>query len=161
VTCACAARSPIGGSFEARSRALSGSLTGEPGSGAFAGSLAVDLRTLDTGIGLRNDHMRDRYLEVHKGEGYDHAVLSDVRLANPAVEASGGTSPFTAALQLHGLTRPIAGEARLSSRGSDVRVEASFPLDLTEFGIESPRYLGVGVRDQVTVRVTFTAAPAS
>jgi len=28
---------------------------------------AVDLRTLDTGISLRNDHLREKYLEVDKG----------------------------------------------------------------------------------------------
>ena len=30
-------------------------------------SFSVDLRTLDTGIGLRNAHLRDNYLEVSRG----------------------------------------------------------------------------------------------
>ena len=47
---------------------------------AFDGSLAVDLRTLDTGIGLRNEHLREKYLEVDKGPGFDTATLSEIDL---------------------------------------------------------------------------------
>jgi hypothetical protein len=54
----------VGGSFAAKTSALSGSVTPNANhSPAFDGSLAVDLRTLDTGIGLRNEHLRERYLE--------------------------------------------------------------------------------------------------
>ena len=57
----------IGGSFEAKTNALSGELVVDPTkSGAIDGALAVDLRTLQTGIGLRDDHMREGYLEVQK-----------------------------------------------------------------------------------------------
>src|SRR5512141_1682031 len=67
----------IGGSFEAKTTALSGSVTASArGSGALDGSLVVDLRTLDTGIGLRNEHLRENYLEVDKGQGFDTAMLS-------------------------------------------------------------------------------------
>ena len=71
----------IGGSFQAKTTALSGSLT--PGAShppSYDGSLAVDLRTLDTGISLRNEHMREKYLEVDKAPGYDKATLSEIDL---------------------------------------------------------------------------------
>ena len=54
--------------------------TGTSGSPHFDGNLTVDLRTLDTGIGLRNDHLRDHYLEVDKGPGFDKAILSEIVL---------------------------------------------------------------------------------
>jgi hypothetical protein len=58
----------IGGSFDAKTTALTGAVTASArGSRAFDGSLTVDLRTLDTGIGLRNEHLRENYLEVDKG----------------------------------------------------------------------------------------------
>ena len=49
------------------------------------------------------------------------------------------------------------GEVRLSAANGNVKVEASFPVNLPEFGIAEPRYLGVGVRDQVQVRAKFVA----
>jgi hypothetical protein len=49
----------VGGSFEAKTTTLKGSvIASATGAPAFDGSLAVDLRTLDTGIGLRNEHLR-------------------------------------------------------------------------------------------------------
>src|SRR4029453_14584154 len=55
----------IGGSFDAKTTAISGAVTASATDArALDGSVAVDLRTLDTGIGLRNEHLRDNYLEV-------------------------------------------------------------------------------------------------
>src|SRR5258705_8288140 len=71
----------IGGSFDAKTNALSGTLTTSAARpSAVEGNLAVDLRMLDTGISLRNDHLRENYLEVDKGAGYDKAILSDIQL---------------------------------------------------------------------------------
>ena len=50
----------VGGSFEARSQVLSGNLTLKtPQPAAFEGTLTAPLDTLDTGISLRNDHMKN------------------------------------------------------------------------------------------------------
>jgi hypothetical protein len=149
----------VGGSFDARTTAISGALAS--GDEGVTGSIAVDLRTLDTGIGLRNSHMRDRYLEVQRGERFERAVLSELRLAAPDVVSTGGETAFTATLLVHGVSRPVTGAAQLSPRGAAMRVQASFPLSLAEFEIPSPRYLGVGVRDRVTVHVSFVAIPSS
>ena len=55
----------IGGSFDASTSALTGTLTTSTARpSALDGSVAVDLRTIDTGIALRNDHLRENYLEV-------------------------------------------------------------------------------------------------
>src|SRR6185503_8682930 len=81
----------VGGSFDAKTTALSGSVTASPsGSPAFEGSFAVDLRTLDTGISLRNDHLREKYLEVDKAPGYDKAVLSEIDLKGLKPDAPDG-----------------------------------------------------------------------
>src|SRR5438093_4856121 len=81
----------VGGSFDAKTTALSGSVTpSASGSPAFDGTLAVDLRTLDTGIGLRNEHLRENYLEVDKGPGFDTATLSEIDLKGLSSDAPEG-----------------------------------------------------------------------
>src|SRR5574339_134056 len=70
----------IGGSFDAKTTALSGSVTASATGSRVDGTLAVDLRTLDTGIGLRNEHLRNNYLEVDKGPRFDTASLSEIDL---------------------------------------------------------------------------------
>ena len=151
----------VGGSFEARATSFSGTVAlATPHPAAFAGDLAVDLRTLDSGIELRNHHMRDTYLEVGKGTGYDTAVLSDIHLGDVDVATFQGRTPFTGTLLLHAARKPVAGEADIRREGSDVRVAASFSVRLDEFGIPPPRYLGVGVKNEVQVKTSFVATPA-
>ena len=150
----------VGGSFEATTSTLAGSLA--PVStrpAAFGGVLTVDLRTLDTGIGLRNEHMRDHYLEVGKGEGFDTAVLSDVDLGEVAAENLHGRTRFTGTLLLHGVSKAVAGPADVRRDGTSVHVDATFPVTLADYGIPKPRYLGIGVKDVVQVKVSLVATP--
>jgi polyisoprenoid-binding protein YceI len=148
----------VGGSFEAKTTAIAGRLAVDSSRpGALAGQLEVDLATLDSGIGLRNTHMRDNYLEVGKGEGYSRAVLKDIVLAADPAAFLGATT-FTATLRVHGVERPVHGTARASREGTGVRIDATFPVVLPDHGISKPRYLGVGVRDEVQVRVKLQAS---
>lgn len=151
----------VGGSFEARTASLSGRLAPDAAQpGRLTGELVVDLATLDSGIGLRNTHMRENYLEVGRGEGYRRAVLRDIVLSGDVATLSGAAT-FTATLLVHGAERPVRGEARLTRAGDGVRVEASFPVVLPDHDIAKPRYLGVGVRDEVQVKVKFQASAAA
>jgi len=148
----------IGGSFDASTSALTGTLTTSTARpSALDGSVAVDLRTIDTGIALRNDHLRENYLEVDKGAGYDQAVLSDIVLQGLNADAAAGKGSFTGSLMLHGVKKTVTGPVEIRQAGTAWRVRASFPVNLPDYNIDKPRYLGVGVKDMVQVSVTFTA----
>jgi polyisoprenoid-binding protein YceI len=147
----------IGGSFEARTTALTGRVSARTGSTSLDGEISVDLKTLDTGIGLRNRHMLDNYLEVQKGGDFDTAAMSQIDIGAFDSGITDGTRPFTARLRLHGTTQAVAGTAKLITHGSSVRVEASFPLRISDYGIAEPRHLGVGVRNEIAVHVVFLA----
>jgi polyisoprenoid-binding protein YceI len=148
----------IGGSFDATTAALTGMLTTSTARpSGFDGSLAVDLRSIDTGIALRNDHLREKYLEVDKGAGYEQAVLSDVMLQGVNADAPTGKGSFTGSLMLHGVKKTVTGPVEIRQAGTGWRVRASFPVNLPDYNIDKPRYLGVGVKDTVQVSVTFTA----
>lgn len=145
----------IGGSFEAKTNAMSGELDSRP-EGAINGSLQVDLQTLDTGIGLRTRHMRDNYLEVQKGPDYATATLEDIR-----VERLDGKTAIKGMLRLHGIRRAVTGTAEIRQENGRARVEAQFPVRVSDFQIPKPSYLGVGVRDEVQVKVSMTVLATS
>lgn len=146
----------IGGSFEAKTAALRGSVIARAnGSPTLDGSLAVDLRTLDTGIGLRNEHLRETYLEVNKGTGFDTATLSAIGLTGLNPVAPEGKGSFTGLLTVHGVTQTVTGAVDVRRAGGGLRVKASFRLDLADYGIAKPRYLGIGVTNTVHVEVAF------
>jgi polyisoprenoid-binding protein YceI len=146
----------VGGSFDVKTAALSGSVTASPsGSSAFDGSLAVDLRTLETGIDLRNEHLRTTYLEVARGPDYQTATVSAIDLKGLNRDAPDGKGSFTGSLTLHGTTKAVSGAVDVRRAGAGLQVKASFPVNLSDFGIREPRYLGVGVKNTVQVQVTF------
>jgi polyisoprenoid-binding protein YceI len=151
-----------GGAFEARSSAIGGELRASGSRPvALKGRVALDLTTIETGIDLRNRHLREKYLEVAKGSGFDKAVLSEVRVAAAESEAFRGRSAFTATLLLHGVTHEVGGECQVKDTAAGVAVEASFPLTLIDFGIEPPEYLGVGVGNKLLVKVALVARGAA
>jgi hypothetical protein len=150
----------VGGSFEAKTRSLRGTVAlARSRPPVFTGALIVDLRTLETGIGLRDDHLRDKYLEVDRGEGFESAVLSDIQLGEVDAHSFQGRTGFKGTLLLHGTKQAITGQADIHRQGAAVRMEVSFPVTLAAYGIPKPQYVGVGVKDQVVVNVSLVAAP--
>ena len=149
-----------GGAFAATTSSLSGTLTLEGAKPAHLhGEVSMDLTTIDTGIALRNQHLKENYLEVAKGDGFNKAVLSDLQLPDVSGETFDGTTPFTGTMLLHGVKKPVAGTVEIHSEGTSRRVRAEFPLVLTDWGVTPPEYLGVGVGSRLLVKVTLSATP--
>jgi polyisoprenoid-binding protein YceI len=146
----------VGGSFEARTKNVSGEVAAAPsGAGTVQGVVKVDLQTLETGIGLRDRHMRENYLEVKKGPEFAVATIEGI-----TIDKKEGKTSFNGTLLLHGQRKAITGTAELKQQDGRIRVQARFPLRVSEFAIPQPSYLGVGVRDEIQVKVTMTAEPA-
>jgi polyisoprenoid-binding protein YceI len=125
---------------------------------AVSGAIAFDLTTLETGIALRDRHMKEKYLETAR---FPRATLTLSRLALekvPSAETFGPvTVPFGGTLSLHGVEKPIAGEAKISRAGPSLTTAASFEINIKEFGIGVPSYMGITVAEKVQVRVGFPA----
>jgi polyisoprenoid-binding protein YceI len=145
----------VGGSFEAKTTALSGEVTPAAG-GAVKGALTVDLIKLETGISLRDRHLRNNYLEVQKGANFAVAKLENIK-----VEKLPGKTTFKGTLMLHGMQREVTGTADVQQDGKGYKLAATFPVRVSEFQIPEPSYLGVGVQDEVTISVNLTAMPAA
>ncbi len=103
-----------------------------------AQGVVVDLKTLTTGMDLRDDHMKNKYLEVGK---YPEAIL---------LSGKGKDGKGTGKIKIHGIEKDIAGTYKALN---DKEVEAKFDVSLTDFKIEGVRYMGIGVKDIVNLRV--------
>ena len=118
---------------------LAGSLLEEKGK--MSGTLTVNLNDLDTGIDLRNKHMKEKYLETAK---FPKALL-DVK----DLSSADGDHEFAGKLTLKGVTKPVTGKYTVKEKA----MTAEFKTSLKDFPIGVPSYLGVSVAEDVTVTV--------
>jgi polyisoprenoid-binding protein YceI len=114
-------------------------------------TLSLNLSDLSTGIDLRDNHMKEKYLEV---KSYPTAILTLKPLVLPKFEGDGSKEvPFTGDLNLHGNTKPVSGIAVISSKNNGYTIAARYPIHLSDFKIEIPSYMGIKVADDVNVTV--------
>lgn len=125
----------------------------------FAGSalyFEVDLASLDTGIGLRNRHMRDNYLEVgdHPFATFEGAI--------ERIDAS--TSGFQVVSRglfaVHGVEQPRTLECGATPDGDGWRVTCAFDVNLTDHQIEIPRIMFLKLAEDIRVEIDMRLRPA-
>jgi len=116
------------------------------------GEFEFDLKNLDTGIELRNEHMKNKYLEVEK---FPKAKLVLESLSiNEKNLSSNMDKDFSGKLTLHGVTKSINGKFQYEAKAK--KVKASFSLAVSDFKIDVPKHLGVTVSETVEVEVTMS-----
>lgn len=115
------------------------------------GTFKFKMATLDTGIGLRNDHMKTKYLEVEKHPTAE-IKIEEVTKFNPASPEGSGL-PFKGTLTIHGVTKPVVGTVDVKKKDKGYAVTANFDAKITDYSIAIPSYAGVTVADSVKVSV--------
>lgn len=116
------------------------------------GTLTIDMTKLTTKIELRDDHMKNKYLEVGKFPT-STITFKDYNLKLDTLTASAVEQPFSADLQLHGITKPVTGTIKLSTDSSTVTGVATFKIKVTDFMDTLPSYAGIKIADDVEVTV--------
>ncbi len=112
----------------------------------------VPLAGLDTGIGLRNRHMRG-YLDVTNFPDAELHVTRKVAFPSPGTTLESDTrGTFT----LHGISKPCSIHYRVEQgQPGEYRVHGTTRIDIRDFGIEVPAW-AVRVDPSVGIQVDFT-----
>lgn len=124
--------------------------------------IEVDLASLDTGIGLRNRHMRENHLHTDR---YPKAVFRGGRISGASHQTveTGRATTFRIAgdFELHGVRRRIEApvEATLRPDGS-LRAVVRFEVRLPDYDIPRPQFLVMRLDElqRITLDVTARAA---
>lgn len=124
------------GSFKAKTSKVSGYAVKTP-SGYAAQNILVDLKSLSSGIELRDRHMKERLMIKE----HPYAKL---------LKAIGKDGKGRGLLEIKGIKREVAGVYTIEGRV----LKATFKINLPDYKIEDIRYMGVGVEDEITVHVT-------
>jgi len=122
--------------------------SGELGSATFK----MKLTAIDTGIALRNKHLRENYLHTDKHPEAEIRITKLTDLKGKLDGSSNAKSVFEGTLNLHGVEKPIR-EGQYSIEGKGVTAE--FCIDLPDHDVEKPAFMGVKIVDKVYVTVKF------
>jgi len=118
--------------------------------------LSFKPESLETGISLRDKHMKEKYLEVEKFPEIKF------RIQDAQVPASffqdnylGEELPINGILTLHGVEKPIIAKMRLEKKANVTLVKTQFSLKVTDYGIEIPKFANVTMAEDVNVSTDF------
>lgn len=108
----------------------------------------VSPKDIDTGIALRNKHMRG-YLEADK---FPEITLSvprkEVQIPEDGKQTKGTVRGW---LTAHGVRKPAVIAYTLGKKGGTYKVDARFEFDIRDHDIKVPSYLGVTVEPVMPV----------
>ena len=139
--------------FEGKSRSLQGLIDYDKNLLDFY----LDLNTLDTGIGLRDKHMRENYLETDE---FPFAEFTG-KLSALAKPTPGQVQQVTAEgkFKLHGVEREVRVKGSLTPQANGSMVlEAKFSILLSDYQIEIPKlvFYELAPEQQVSIKATLT-----
>jgi len=117
----------------------------------------VDLRTVDTGIGLRNRHMRENYLETdqYPMAAYTGKISKSEKIADNKfkVQVSGEMS-------IHGvsISQEIEGTIEISDLG--LSIIANFIVKLSAHKIDIPSLMFMKIDENMKLQLDFSLEEA-
>ncbi len=144
---------------------------------------SIDVNTLDTGIKLRDEHMKSpEWLDTAKYPRINFTLLKPIIPANvrlmprPATAGAGGKMMVEGELEFHGVKKlvqasvevEVIGETEATQTrlaGKLMHIKADFPLKLDDFGVIVPAMAKLKVANEQQVHVdvfvsTGSKAPA-
>lgn len=124
--------------------------------GKVSGQASFDLNTLDTGIDLRNKHMKEKYLETAKHPKATFELV-EIKLPNPLPKGDfQQDAPFKGKLTVKGVTKEVSGMAKLSKEGPKLTGKVEFGTTVKSYNIDLPSFAGITMADEVNVVVEFS-----
>lgn len=121
---------------------VSGTMT-VAGDEVTAVDVEVDLRTLRSDNGIRDNALRTRGLESDRFPTASFSLTQPVALPEGVLDGEGATATVTGDLTVHGVTREVAVEVEAELSGDAAVVVGRAPVRLGDFGIDPPTGLSV------------------
>lgn len=145
-------------SFDGKTSDVAGTIVADPANPSAASvQVTINVDTLDTGVGLRNKEMRERYLETNK---FGTATFKSVSVTGPPSIAPNQPADInvTGDMTLHGVTKRMTIPVHVVLI-ADGRLHATttFKIHMPDFGISVPHNILVTVNNEVPVKLDVWA----
>jgi polyisoprenoid-binding protein YceI len=123
-------------------------------------AITIPVNTLETGMSLRDSHMRKYVFTTSDGQVPD--VEFDAANTTCAANGGGGqlTCQVTGDLAIRGLPRPFTMTLKVKRDGSAFHAAGDALVKLSVYNIDRPSQLGVQTADEVKLHLEFAARPS-
>lgn len=122
----------------------------------ITGEFIVALESLSTGITLRDEHMKKKYLQTDQ---FPNAVLriTDLKLEKDPLKFIFTTKniPFKGKLKIHDTESDVEGSFDIESNEKTIVVMAKTKTNISAHKIDIPSYVGVKVTDEIEISTTL------
>lgn len=147
-------------SFQGKTDQMSGGIALDPAQpgDSVAVHIEVDLKSLSTGIGKRDQHMRDNHLETGK---YPKAIFDGVTVkggGGPLVAGTPSKLDVEGNFTLHGVTRRLRTTVEVLLKDEHtLQFKAAFQVPLADYKIDRPKFLFLKLGEVQELTVTGVA----
>ena len=130
-----------------------GTIIADPATGKAGGSIVVDARSGDTGIGARNNEMRESVLEAQR---YPEITFDPNHFTLEMRRGGQFQATMQGVLTLHGGRHDVALTAQGQLVGDNLTATAHFSVPYVDWGLEDPSILFLTVAKQVDIDIATT-----
>jgi len=140
-----------------------GIIKADPGTGEAGGSIIVDAKSGDSGLGARDNRMKDSVLEVQK---YPEITFTPQQVTGQLRTDGQFQAKLKGVLTLHGARHQIVMEVQGRLVGDSLVAKSHFSVPYVDWGMEDPSVLLLTVAKQVDIdlatagHVVWTQEPA-
>lgn len=114
----------------------------------------IDLNTLKTGIGLRDRHMRENYLETKK---YPFAEFTGKLKTVPTLETNKPVNVVAVGkFKIHGVEKNMEVPGQLLLKGNELSLNATFKVLLSDYNISIPKVMFYELAEEQVVKLNIT-----
>jgi polyisoprenoid-binding protein YceI len=133
---------------------------GADGLAVEAVEATLPVKSLTTGMSLRDEHMRRLVFTNPDGSMPDVTFVSSEATCSPDGTKRQATCTVSGDLAIRGILRPFTITLLVSRAGAGFRAAGDGVVKLSTYGIEQPAQLGVRTGDDVKLHLDFTARPS-
>ena len=154
----------VGISVHGESKALQGKVRVREGAAGLRLEqieAVVPVQSLNTGMKLRDGHMRKYIFETPEGQTPDLRFTAEQAECKPAGGNGQSTCVASGVLVIRGTSRPFVMDLAVTRDNEQFRVKGDGTVLLSAYGIERPSQLGVKTDDKVTLHLELSGRSAT
>jgi polyisoprenoid-binding protein YceI len=124
--------------------------------------VVLPIKTLTTGMGLRDEHMRKYIFTTASGSVPDLKFSAQHASCPAPAQSRDLACQVSGNLEIRGVSRPFTMGIKVKEDGShELHAKGDAVVKLSDFGIGAPSELGVRTLDEVKIHLDFMGKPTA